>query len=54
MNHGDLHPPHILVDETQRVTGLIDWTEAEVADPGKDFVIYYALFGEEGLRDLLR
>lgn len=54
LNHGDLHPPHILVDETQRVTGLIDWTEAEVADPGKDFVIYYALFGEEGLRDLLR
>lgn len=54
LNHGDLHPPHILVDETQRVTGFIDWTEGEVADPGKDFVIYYALFGEEGLRDLLR
>ncbi|WP_334074459.1 MULTISPECIES: macrolide 2'-phosphotransferase [Paenibacillus] len=51
--HGDLHPPHILVDENQRVTGLIDWTEAEVADPGKDFTIYYALFGREGLEDLL-
>ncbi|TNJ62340.1 hypothetical protein FE784_31115 [Paenibacillus hemerocallicola] len=54
LNHGDLHPPHILVDETRRVTGLIDWTEAECADPGKDFVIFFALFGEEGLRDLLR
>ncbi|CAG7617893.1 macrolide 2'-phosphotransferase [Paenibacillus allorhizosphaerae] len=54
LHHGDLHPPHILVDEAQRVTGLIDWTEAEIADPGKDFVIYFALFGEEGLRDLLR
>lgn len=53
LNHGDLHPPHIIVDGTQRVTGLIDWTEAEIADPGKDFVIYYALFGKEGLRDLL-
>ncbi|MEF3306484.1 macrolide 2'-phosphotransferase [Paenibacillus sp. GYB003] len=53
-NHGDLHPPHILVDETKRVSGLIDWTEAECADPGKDFVIFYALFGMEGLRDLLR
>ncbi|MCM3337474.1 macrolide 2'-phosphotransferase [Paenibacillus sp. MER TA 81-3] len=53
LNHGDMHPPHIIVDETQRVTGFLDWTEAEVADPGKDFVIYYALFGEEGLRDLL-
>lgn len=51
--HGDLHPPHLLVDEQVRVTGLIDWTEAEVADPGKDFVILYALFGEEGTRDLL-
>ncbi|WP_068774867.1 macrolide 2'-phosphotransferase [Paenibacillus sp. FJAT-26967] len=52
-NHGDLHPPHILVDETHRVTGFLDWTEAEIGDPGKDFVIYYALFGEEGLLDLL-
>jgi macrolide phosphotransferase len=51
--HGDMHPPHILVDEHQRVTGFLDWTEAEVADPGKDFVIYFALFGEEGLRSLL-
>lgn len=51
--HGDLHPPHILVNDKQRVTGLIDWTEAEVADPGKDFTIYYALFGREGLKDLL-
>ncbi|PZD93225.1 hypothetical protein DNH61_24580 [Paenibacillus sambharensis] len=54
LNHGDLHPPHILIDETQRVTGFIDWTEAEVGNPGKDFVIYYALFGDDGLRDLLR
>ena len=51
--HGDLHPPHIIVDDDQRVTGLIDWTEAEIADPGKDFVIYYALFQEDGLRELL-
>ncbi|TLS48453.1 hypothetical protein FE782_30410 [Paenibacillus antri] len=54
LNHGDLHPPHILVDDSAKVTGLIDWTEAECADPGKDFVIYFALFGEEGLRDLLK
>ncbi|MDQ0062212.1 macrolide 2'-phosphotransferase [Paenibacillus harenae] len=53
LNHGDMHPPHIIVDQTQRVTGLIDWTEAEIGDPGKDFVIYYALFGKEGLQDLL-
>ncbi|MBD2870255.1 macrolide 2'-phosphotransferase [Paenibacillus arenilitoris] len=54
LNHGDMHPPHILIDEHRRVTGFQDWTEAEVGDPGKDFVIFYALFGEEGLRDLLK
>lgn len=54
LHHGDLHPPHILVDECQRVTGVIDWTEAEIADPGKDFVILYALFGKEGLHNLLK
>jgi macrolide phosphotransferase len=52
--HGDLHPPHILVDTaSQRVSGFIDWTEAEVSNPAKDFNIYYALFGETGLRALL-
>ncbi|WP_435922361.1 macrolide 2'-phosphotransferase [Paenibacillus sp. DYY-L-2] len=53
LQHGDLHPPHILVDGHQRVTGLIDWTEAEIADPGKDFIILFALFGRNGLNDLL-
>lgn len=53
LHHGDLHPPHILVDDAQLVTGLIDWTEAEVGDPGKDFMIHYALFGRSGLEDLL-
>ncbi|WP_028594670.1 macrolide 2'-phosphotransferase [Paenibacillus assamensis] len=51
--HGDLHPPHIIIDEQQRVTGLLDWTEAEVANPGTDFVLYSAIFGEERLEDLL-
>ncbi|MBD8498015.1 macrolide 2'-phosphotransferase [Paenibacillus arenosi] len=51
--HGDLHPPHIIIDEQQRVTGLLDWTEAEVANPGTDFVLYSAIFGEERLEELL-
>ncbi|RAP11649.1 hypothetical protein HS9_03257 [Bacillus velezensis] len=25
-----MHPPHILIGENQRVTGLLDWTEAKV------------------------
>ncbi|UHA76049.1 macrolide 2'-phosphotransferase [Paenibacillus sp. 481] len=51
--HGDLHPGHILVDDSQRVTGLLDWTEGIVADPASDFSAYYATLGEEALVQLL-
>jgi macrolide phosphotransferase len=34
--HGDLHPGHIVDDPERCVTGLLDWTEAEVADPATD------------------
>ena len=53
MVHGDLHPGHLLVDPNYRVTGLIDWTEAEVADPAKDFASYYSIFGASALSTLL-
>jgi macrolide phosphotransferase len=42
-----------LIGENGQVTGLIDWTEAEVFDPSIDFQIYYALFGEHGLSELI-
>ncbi|AIW36197.1 hypothetical protein KS07_01315 [Bacillus subtilis] len=42
-----MHPPHILIGENQRVTGLLDWTEAKVADPAKDFVLYQVILGEK-------
>lgn len=51
--HGDLHPGHILVDPDGTVTGLLDWTEAEVADPATDFTAYCLIFGESGLAELL-
>jgi macrolide phosphotransferase len=51
--HCDLHPGHIVLDPEGRVTGLLDWTEAEVADPASDFAIYFAAFGESGLTALL-
>lgn len=53
MVHADLHPGHILVDPAGRVTGLLDWTEAEVADPAIDFTIHYAIFGETGLAEIV-
>lgn len=52
--HGDLHPGHILVESSGNVTGLIDWTEAKVADISTDFVGHYRVFGEEGLDTLIK
>ncbi|KEK22800.1 macrolide 2'-phosphotransferase [Bacillus gaemokensis] len=51
--HGDLHPPHILVDKNDKVTGLLDWTEAKVTDPATDFTLYLTIFGEGNLKILL-
>lgn len=51
--HGDLHPPHILIDKEERVCGILDWTEAKVTDPGKDFVLFATIFGEKELGYLL-
>ena len=51
--HGDLHPGHILVDRDERVTGLLDWTEAEVSDPSIDFTLTYATLGPSVLKDVL-
>ncbi|CUU59682.1 macrolide phosphotransferase [Parafrankia irregularis] len=36
--HGDLHPGHTLVDGTGSIVGLLDWTDAEVGDPGQEFI----------------
>lgn len=51
--HGDLHPPHILVDEAHRVVGLLDWTEAHVADPAMDFTLQFGAMGSTALDALL-
>lgn len=51
--HGDLFPGHTLVDDTHAVTGIIDWTEAEVSDTSADFSAVYMLFGEEALDHLI-
>lgn len=54
MVHGDLFPGHTLIDDDNRVTGIIDWTEAEGSDPSIDFSAVYMLFGEEGLDKLIK
>lgn len=36
--HGDLHPGHTLVDDDGVLLGILDWTDAEIGDPGTEFV----------------
>ncbi|MEV6229041.1 macrolide 2'-phosphotransferase [Saccharopolyspora shandongensis] len=51
--HADLHPGHLLVDDSGMLTGILDWTDAAVDDPALDFVAPRRAFGESGLDRLL-
>lgn len=53
LTHGDLHAGHIMIDPQTQVTGFIDWTEASVTDPARDFVPYYRTFGRDALNRLI-
>jgi macrolide phosphotransferase len=53
LTHGDLHAGHILINEQAQVTGFIDWTEASVTVPTKDFVAHYHTFGQDALNKLI-
>ena len=48
LTHGELHPLHLLVDEepAARLVGVLDWTEAEFADPAVDDAVLHTSFGE--------
>ena len=51
--HGDLYAGHVVVDATDRVTGMIDWSEARVDDPAIDMSGHLMAFGEPGLARLI-
>lgn len=51
--HGDLYAGHILAKKDGQVTGIIDWSEAEVSDPSLDFAGHLAVFGEQSLEELI-
>jgi macrolide phosphotransferase len=53
LTHSDLHAGHILIDAQSQVTGFIDWTEASVADPARDFMAHYRTFGQDALNKLI-
>ncbi|GIH76460.1 phosphotransferase family protein [Planobispora longispora] len=48
--HNDLGDEHVLVDPgTDAVTGIIDWTDAAIADPAYDLALIYRDLGPEVL-----
>lgn len=51
--HGDLYAGHILASKQGQVSGMIDWSEAQVGDPSIDFAGHLTVFGEDSLRDLI-
>ena len=42
--HGDLYPKHLLLDEAQRLSGIIDWGDLRRGDRAIDLAIAYGLF----------
>lgn len=51
--HGDLYAGHVTADSSSRITGVIDWSEAEIACPSIDFAGHLAAFGQESLEKLV-
>lgn len=51
--HGDLYAGHILSDRYGKISGLIDWSEAQISDPAIDFSGHLAVFGEKSLAELI-
>ncbi|MDF2697005.1 MAG: putative phosphotransferase [Labilithrix sp.] len=51
--HGDLHPGHMLLADDGRLTGVLDWTEAQVTDPSLDFAMFFGCFGAGALASLI-
>ncbi|PRD57132.1 Mph(E)/Mph(G) family macrolide 2'-phosphotransferase [Sphingobacterium gobiense] len=51
--HADLYAGHILTDNNNEVSGIIDWTTAHIGDPAMDFAGHLNVFGEESLKQLI-
>jgi aminoglycoside phosphotransferase (APT) family kinase protein len=52
--HADLEAEHILLDpESGRITGVLDWSDACLADPVRDFAALWAWGGDAFLQALL-
>ncbi|HVG62302.1 MAG TPA: phosphotransferase, partial [Hyalangium sp.] len=46
--HGDLHFRHLLLEERQQLSGIIDWGDLHLGDPAVDLQLYWSLLPREG------
>ena len=55
MIHHDVSPEHLLADpETGRLVGILDWTDAILGDPARDFAPLVAFAGWGFVDDVIR
>jgi aminoglycoside phosphotransferase (APT) family kinase protein len=52
--HGDLYERHVLVDDANRVAGVIDWGDVHAGDPALDLSFLYRFFPADERDDFLR
>lgn len=53
--HADLHAEHLLLDPAipEHIAGTIDWSDARISDPARDFACIYSWGGERMLHAML-
>jgi aminoglycoside phosphotransferase (APT) family kinase protein len=46
--HGDLHLRHLLLEERQQLSGIIDWGDLHLGDPAVDLQLYWSFLPHAG------
>ncbi|MER1996994.1 MAG: macrolide 2'-phosphotransferase [Arthrobacter sp.] len=53
LTHGELYPAHLLLDESNRIVSVLDWTTAKVSDPALEFM-YVQLISPDSFDEVVR
>ncbi len=53
LTHGELYPAHLLLDKTDRIVSVLDWTTAKVSDPALEFM-YVQLISPDSFEEVVR
>lgn len=48
--HGDLYSRHLLVDKNKNLSGIIDWGDIHIGNPGSDLSIGYMILSDKALK----